>query len=185
MRTDQAHSHVHMVVNNRGRTPTRERITHREMATLGIALAKSAFQPQSAVLDFLSKLDLCPIGMEACAAPHCCTREIAAALGHDVRLIPPDYVRPFVKRQRGDAADAEAICEAVSRPNTRFEPVKTKEQQSALVPHRSRDLLMRQRTMIPNVIRAQQAHRCLRHEAAQCSQLRGFSILPGQDGAVP
>jgi transposase len=93
------------------------------------------------------------IGIEACATSHHWAREIAA-LGHEVRLIPPAYVKPYVKRQKNDAADAEAICEAVTRPNMRFVPVKTKEQQSVLVLHRSRDLLMRQRTMILNAIRA-------------------------------
>jgi transposase len=76
------------------------------------------------------------------------------ALGHDVRLIPPSYVKPYVKRQKNDAADAEAICEAVTRPAMRFVPVKTEAQQSVLVLHRSRDLLMRQRTMMLNAIRA-------------------------------
>jgi transposase len=108
---------------------------------------------RGAVLGFLGKLDPCLIGMEACATSHHWAREIAA-LGHEVRLIPPAYVKPYVKRQKNDAADAEAICEAVTRPNMRFVPVKTEEQQSVLVLHRSRDLLMRQRTMILNAIRA-------------------------------
>ncbi len=139
------------------------------ITTLGIDLAKSVFQlhgvdadgavvlqkklRRGAVLDFLGKLEPCLIGMEACATAHYWAREIAA-LGHDVRLIPPAYVKPYVKRQKNDAADAEAICEAVTRPNMRFVPVKTEEQQGVLVLHRSRDLLMRQRTMILNAIRA-------------------------------
>ena len=88
---------------------------------------------RGAVLDFLGKLDPCQIGMEACATSHYRAREIAA-LGHDVRLIPPAYVKPYVKRQKNDAADAEAICEAVTRPNMRFVPVKTEEQQGVLWP---------------------------------------------------
>lgn len=140
-----------------------------EITTLGIDLAKSVFQlhgvdaagaivlqkklRRGAVLDFLAKLDPCLIGMEACATSHYWAREIAA-LGHDVRLIPPAYVKPYVKRQKNDAADAEAICEAVTRPNMRFVPVKSEAQQSVLVLHRSRDLLMRQRTMMLNAIRA-------------------------------
>ena len=139
------------------------------ITTLGIDIAKSVFQlhgvdadgtvilqkklRRGAVLSFLDQLDPCLIGIEACATSHHWAREIAA-LGHEVRLIPPAYVKPYVKRQKNDAADAEAICEAVTRPNMRFVPVKTKEQQSVLVLHRSRDLLMRQRTMILNAIRA-------------------------------
>lgn len=107
----------------------------------------------TAVLDFLGKLKPCLIGMEACATSHYWAREITA-LGHEVRLIPPAYVKPYVKRQKNDAADAEAICEAVTRPNMRFVPIKSEEQQSVLVLHRSRDLLTRQRTMILNAIRA-------------------------------
>jgi len=140
-----------------------------QITTLGIDLAKSVFQlhgvdaggavvlrkklRRNAVLDFLSKLEPCLIGMEACATSHHWAREVAA-LGHEVRLIPPAYVKPYVKRQKNDAADAEAICEAVTRPNMRFVPVKTEDQQSVLVLHRSRDLLMRQRTMLLNAIRA-------------------------------
>ena len=140
-----------------------------EITTLGIDLAKSVFQlhgvdedgavvlqrkvRRAALLDILGRLEPCLIGMEACPTSHFWAREIAA-LGHDVRLIPPAYVKPYVKRQKNDAADAEAICEAVTRPNMRFVPVKTEEQQGVLVLHRSRDLLMRQRTMLLNAIRA-------------------------------
>jgi transposase len=139
-----------------------------DMTTLGIDIAKSVFQlhgidadgavvvqkklRRGAVLNFLGKVGPCLIGMEACATSHYWAREIAA-LGHEVRLIPPAYVKPYVKRQKNDAADAEAICEAVTRPNMRFVPIKTEEQQSVLVLHRARDLLMRQRTMILNAIR--------------------------------
>jgi transposase len=105
------------------------------------------------VLDFLRDLPPCLIGLEACATAHFWGREIGA-LGHEVRLIPPVYVKPYVKRQKNDAADAEAICEAVTRPNMRFVPLKGAERQSVLMLHRTRDLLMRQRTMILNAVRA-------------------------------
>jgi transposase len=140
-----------------------------EIRSLGIDLAKSVFQlhgvdgegavvlrkklRRGAVLDFLHTLPPCLIGLEACASSHHWAREIAA-LGHDVRLIPPAYVKPYVKRQKNDAADAEAICEAVTRPSMRFVPIKSPDQQSVLMIHRSRDLLMRQRTMLLNAIRA-------------------------------
>ena len=140
-----------------------------QITTLGIDLAKSVFQlhgvdaegsvvlrkklRRGGVLDFLRNLPPCRVGMEACASSHHWAREIAA-LGHEVRLIPPAYVKPYVKRQKNDAADAEAICEAVSRPSMRFVPTKSPEQQSVLMLHRARDLLMRQRTMLLNAIRA-------------------------------
>ena len=90
--------------------------------------------------------------MEACATAHFWAREIGA-LGHDVRMMPPSYVKAYLRRQKNDAADAEAICEAVTRPSMRFVPVKSAERQSVLVLHRSRELLVRQRTMLVNAIR--------------------------------
>jgi transposase len=136
---------------------------------IGIDLAKSVFQlhgidadgeivlrkklRRSAVLDFLRRVPPCLIGLEACATAHFWAREISA-LGHDVRLIPPAYVKPYVKRQKNDAADAEAICEAVTRPSMRFVPIKSAERQGVLMLHRTRDLLMRQRTMTLNAVRA-------------------------------
>jgi len=112
------------------------------ITTLGIEITKSVFQlhgvdadgmivlqkklQRGAVLEVRGKLAPCLIGMEACATSHYWAREIAA-LGHEVRLIPPAYVKPYVKRQKNDAADAEAICEAVTRPNMHFVPVKTEE----------------------------------------------------------
>jgi transposase len=143
-----------------------------QITTLGIDLAKSVFQlhgvdadgavvlqkklRRGAVLDFLGQLQPCLIGLEACATSHHWAREIAA-LGHEVRLIPPAYVKPYVKRQKNDAADAEAICEAVRRPTMRFVQVKSAEQQAQLMQHRARDLLMRQRTQLINAMRAHMA----------------------------
>ncbi|BDW98489.1 IS110 family transposase [Maricaulis maris] len=139
------------------------------VTTIGIDLAKSVFQlhgvdaqgavvfrrklRRGGVLDFLRDLPVCLIGLEACATAHFWAREIGA-LGHEVRLIPPAYVKPYVKRQKNDAADAEAICEAVTRPSMRFVPVKSEARQGVMMLHRTRDLLMRQRTMLLNAIRA-------------------------------
>ena len=117
-----------------------------KIATVGLDLAKSIFQiyaindfgdilvrralRRSQVLDFFRKLPPCRIGIEACASAHHWAREIAA-LGHDVRMIPPIYVKAYVKRNKTDAADAAAICEAVNRPTMSFVPIKTAEQQAA------------------------------------------------------
>jgi transposase len=141
----------------------------KKVSIVGLDIAKNTFHAHGAasdgsvvfrktlsrgrVLEFLAELDRCVVAMEACASAHHWGREILA-LDHQVKLIHPQYVKPYVKRQKNDAADAEAICEAVTRPNMRFVPVKSEEQQAVLVLHRSRDLLMRQRTMILNAIRA-------------------------------
>jgi transposase len=105
------------------------------------------------VLTFFQKLPPCLVGIEACASSHHWSRELQT-LGHKVRLMPPAYVKPYVKRQKNDATDAEAICEAVSRPNMRFVETKTPEQQSCLVLHRTRHLFIRQQTAVINAIRA-------------------------------
>lgn len=139
------------------------------ISTIGLDLAKSVFQVHGVdaagqvvvrrqlkrryVLAFFEKLPRCLIGIEACASSHHWSRELQA-LGHTVRLMPPAYVKPYVKRQKNDATDAEAICEAVTRPNMRFVATKTPEQQSGLALHRTRHLLIRQQTSVINAIRA-------------------------------
>ena len=139
-----------------------------KITTVGLDLAKSVFQVHAAdedgrpvirkklrrgqVLGFFSKLPPCLVGMEACASAHHWARAFQA-LGHEVRLIPPQFVKPFVKTNKNDAADAEAICEAMMRPTMRFAPIKSAEQQAVLTLHRSRDLLVRQRTMLINALR--------------------------------
>lgn len=104
------------------------------------------------VLEHFATLLHCVIGIEACASAHFWAREIGT-LGHMVRLIPPSYVKPYVKRQKNDRANAEAICEAVARPNMRFVPIKSTEQQDIMVLHRTRSPLMRQRVQLSNAIR--------------------------------
>ena len=137
--------------------------------TIGLDIAKSVFQVHGVdadglvlirrklkrryVLAFFEKVPPCLIGMEACATSHHWSRELQA-LGHRVRLMPPAYVKPYVKRQKNDATDAEAICEAVTRANMRFVETKTVEQQSCLVLHRTRHLFIRQQTSLINAIRA-------------------------------
>ena len=104
------------------------------------------------LLPFFAKLSPCLIGIEACGTSHYWARELIR-LGHEVRLMPPAYVKPYVKRGKTDAADAEAICEAVTRPTMRFVPVKSREQQAALSMHRARNLLVKQRTQLVNMMR--------------------------------
>ena len=137
--------------------------------TIGLDIAKSVFQVHGVdadggvvvrrqlkrryVLAFFEKLAPCLVGMEACASAHHWSRQLQA-LGHTVRLMPPAYVKPYVKRHKNDATDAEAICEAVTRPNMRFVATKTEEQQSCLTLHRTRHLFIRQQTSVINIIRA-------------------------------
>ena len=139
-----------------------------EITTVGLDLAKQVFQVHAVdaagavmlrkvlrrgqVLSFFAGLPPCLVGMEACATAHYWARELTA-LGHEVRLMPPQYVKAYVRRQKNDAADAAAICEAVGRPAMRLVPVKSEAQQAALVLHRVRDLLQRQRTMLINALR--------------------------------
>jgi transposase len=139
------------------------------ITTIGLDIAKSVFQvhcidaagnvmlrrqlKRRYVLTFFQKLSPCLIGIEACASSHHWSRELMT-LGHTVRLMPPAYVKPYVKRQKNDAADAEAICEAVTRANMRFVATKTLEQQSCLMLHRTRHLFIRQQTGVINAIRA-------------------------------
>jgi transposase len=139
-----------------------------EVTTIGLDLAKHVFQAHGSdlsgavvfrkrlrrgqVLEFLARQPPCTVAMEACASAHHWGREISK-LGHAVRLIAPAYVKPFVKRQKNDAADAEAICEAAQRPTMRFVAVKSKAAQAAAIVFRTRDLLVRQRTQIINALR--------------------------------
>lgn len=140
-----------------------------EISTIGLDLAKNVFQVhgvdasgrvvlrrqlrRSAVEKFFAELGPCLVGMEACGSAHHWARLIGS-YGHQVRLMPPAYVKPYVKRNKNDGRDAEAICEAVSRPTMRFVPVKSVEQQATLAVHGARALLVRQRTMAANALRA-------------------------------
>lgn len=139
-----------------------------EIITVGLDLAKRVFQVhgvdaagavvvrkalrRAQVMPFFAKLRPCLVGIEACGTSHHWARELIR-LGHDVRLMPPAYVKPYVKRGKTDAADAEAICEAVTRPTMRFVAVKSREQQAALSMHRARNLLVKQRTQLVNMMR--------------------------------
>ena len=139
-----------------------------EAITIGVDLAKNVFQlhgvdgeggvvfrrqlRRTQMMPFFKKQPPCLVGMEACATSHHWAREIEA-LGHQVRLMPPRYVKPYVKRNKNDMADAEAICEAVTRPTMRFVEIKTVDQQSVLMLHRTRHLFIRQRTTLINALR--------------------------------
>ena len=140
-----------------------------QIGTIGLDLAKNVFQVHGVdatgrkvvtkqlrrgqVLLFFAKLPPCLVGMEACATAHHWARELTK-LGHAVRLMPPSYVKAYVKRSKNDAADAAAICEAVTRPSMRFVPIKSIDQQAALMLHRARELLIGQRTQLINAMRA-------------------------------
>src|SRR5262245_34966646 len=143
-----------------------------QITTIGLDIAKNVFQVHAIdaeekivfrkqlrrgqVIQFFEELPRCLVGLEACATSHYWARELAK-LGHDVRLMPAKDVKAYIKRNKNDAADAEAICEAVRRPTMRFVQVKSAEQQSQLMQHRARDLLMRQRTQLINAMPAHMA----------------------------
>ena len=143
-----------------------------EVSTIGLDIAKSVFQIHGVdvdgavvirkqvsrvkVLQFFAALPPCLVGIEACPTAHHWSRKLQV-LGHTVRLMPPSYVKAYLKRSKNDANDAAAICEAVTRPSMRFVPTKSEQQQSGLMLHRSRQLLVRQRTMLSNAIRGHMA----------------------------
>jgi transposase len=143
-----------------------------EVSTIGLDIAKSVFQvhgvdvdgavvirkrvSRAKVLEFFSTLPCCLVGIEACPSAHHWARQLQV-LGHTVKLMPPSYVKAYLKRSKNDANDAAAICEAVTRPSMRFVPIKSDQQQSGLMLHRSRQLLVRQRTMLSNAIRGHMA----------------------------
>lgn len=143
-----------------------------KIITIGLDLAKSVFQVhgigddgnvvvrralrRSQVLDFFRGIDPCLVGIEACASSHYWANVIGQ-LGHKVRMMPPTYVKAYVKRNKTDAADAEAICEAVSRPTMRFVPIKAPDEQAACMVLRTRELFVRQRSQTANAMRAHMA----------------------------
>ena len=140
-----------------------------EISAVGIDLAKNVFQvhgadkhgrpalrrslSRSKVLVFFAKLPRCLIGMEACSSSHYWARELSA-LGHEVKLMPPQYVKPYVKTNKNDVADAEAICEALVRPTMRFVEIKTPDQQAMMLIHREREGAVKDRTALINRLRA-------------------------------
>ena len=171
-----------------------------EIITVGLDLAKNVFQVHGTdgagravlrkkirrgqVLEFFSQLPSCVVAMEACGGAHFWGREIGK-LGHEVRLIPPAYVKPFVKRQKNDMADAEAICEAAMRPTMRFVPVKSEETQGAAMVFRVRELLIRQRTQAINALRGHLTEfgQIVPQGAANAARL--IAIVEDPDGALP
>jgi transposase len=174
------------------------------ITTIGLDIAKSVFRVHGVdvegnvvfrrqlkrryVLPFFPKLPPCLVGIEACATSHYWSRELQA-LGHKVRLMPPAYVKPYVERQKIDATDAEAICEAVGRPNMRFVETKTAEQQGCLTLHRTRHLFIRQQTSVINAIRAHLAEfapvgRRGVDQLLAVSQIQVISGCPRSHGAV-
>lgn len=172
-----------------------------QITTIGLDLAKNLFQvhavdgdgqvvlrrrlARAEVVPFFARLAPCRIGVEACGTAHYWARELIA-LGHEVRLMPAAYVKPYVKRGKNDAADAEAICEAVTRPSMRFVPVKSAEAQSVLMVHRTRDLLVRQRTMLVNALRGHLAELGIvaAQGIAKVTQLAAI-VFDESDGRLP
>jgi transposase len=171
-----------------------------KISTIGLDLAKHVFQVhgiddagavvvrrrlrRSELMSFFARVAPTVVGMEACSTSHYWARELQS-LGHEVRLMPAQYVKAYVKRQKNDAADAEAICEAVRRPSMRFVPIKTAEQQAALMLHRSRDLLVRQRTMLINSLRGHLAEFGLIEARGPGKMTRLIALLDDPDAQIP
>ena len=171
-----------------------------EVTTVGLDLAKNVFQVHGAdssghavirkklrrdqVLSFFSQVPPCVVAMEACGGAHFWGREIGK-LSHEVRLVPPAYVKPFVKRQKNDAADAEAICEAAQRPSMRFVPVKSEETQGAAMVFRVRELLVRQRTQAINALRGHLAEFGAVVPQGAANAARLVALVEDQDSGLP
>ena len=172
-----------------------------EVSTIGLDIAKSVFQVhgvdaagavvmrkrigRSKMLEFFADLPRCLVGIEACPSAHHWGRELQT-LGHTVKLMPPSYVKAYLKRSKNDANDAEAICEAVTRPTMRFVPIKTKQQQTALMLHRTRQLLVRQRTMLSNALRGHLAELGIVSAKGRNGTAELLSIIAdGADNRVP
>ena len=172
-----------------------------EVSTIGLDIAKSVFQVHGVdadgavvirkrvtrvkVLEFFAALPPCLIGIEACPTAHHWSRQLSA-LGHTVRLMPPSYVKAYLKRSKNDANDAAAICEAVERPSMRFAPTKSEQQQSGLMLHRSRQLLVRQRTMLSNAIRGHMAELGLVSAKGRTGMAELLKIIANaQDDRIP
>lgn len=169
-----------------------------QVSVVGLDLAKSVFQvhgvnaqgevvlrrrlTRGQLLKLFEKLPSCLIGMEACASAHHWARELAA-LGHEVKLMPAQYVKPYVKRGKNDAADAEAICEAVTRPTMRFVGVKSPDQQATMMLHRVRKILTRQRTQISNALRAHMAEFGIAAAVGRGGLDRLIAVIADQDDA--
>jgi len=169
-----------------------------QVSVVGLDLAKSVFQvhgvnaqgevvlrrrlTRGQLLKLFEKLPPCLIGMEACASAHHWARELAG-LGHEVKLMPAQYVKPYVKRGKNDAADAEAICEAVTRPTMRFVGVKSPDQQATMILHRVRKILTRQRTQISNALRAHMAEFGIAAAVGRGGLDRLIAVIADQDDA--
>ncbi|MCE6967123.1 IS110 family transposase, partial [Cereibacter sphaeroides] len=171
-----------------------------EVSIIGLDLAKNVFQAHGAapdgsvvfrrklsrlqVLQFFTEQPHCTVAMEACASAHYWARAIAS-LGHEVKLIPPAYVKPFVKRQKNDMADAEAIAEAATRPTMRFVAVKSEQQQAMAMAYRTRDLLVRQRTQTINALRGHLAEYGVVAPIGVAHLGRLAALVEGEDGVLP
>lgn len=172
-----------------------------EISTIGLDIAKSVFQvhgvdaagavvirkriSRAKILEFFAALPPCLVGIEACPSAHHWSRRLQA-LGHCVRLMPPTYVKTYLKRSKNDANDAAAICEAVTRPTMRFVATKSEQQQSILMLHRSRELLVRQRTMLSNAIRGHMSELGIVSAKGRNGTAELLTILANeQDGRIP